>query len=130
MNRLRFVDEKSTGADGKSLRRVHPSVWRQFATHPDDRLQMIVSLDTPQPDLSNLIDGSALDGTGEMSKQDLPLIDGIADSVREALTKLGVEILTWLPNTQGFVVEMTAEQTRRVSEVAGILEIIPNERLR
>jgi len=130
MNRLRHVDGKSPGADGESLRRVHPSVWRHFTAHPDARLQMIVSLDTPQPDLSDMIGGGALHGPDELPKPDPSLIDRIAASVRKALAELGVEILNWLPNSQGFVVELTAEQTRRVCEIAGILEIIPNERLK
>ena len=130
MNRLRLVDERLPGADGGSQRRVHPSVWRHFIAHPDDRLQVVVSIDAPQPDLSGMIAGASLQGREKVSKPDPSSIDSIADSVRKGLAEIGVEILNWLPSSQAFVVELTAEEIDEVSKIANVLEIIPNKKMK
>lgn len=123
-------DPANTDDGGKATAHIAPALRRHLDAHPNETVEVLISLDTPQPDLSGIIGGGALrDPVG--AKPSAPSeIDAITRWVREELSRLGISVENWLPNAHCFVVRISADQLQQISGIVGVLEIQPNQALK
>lgn len=130
MNGNDAIDPANTTASGKPTARVAPALCDHLDAHPSEAVEVLISLDTPQPDLSGIVGGGALDDTVGAKPGDPSLVDAIVERVRGELSRLGIPVENWQPNAHCFVASVTADQVEQISGIEGVLEILPNQTLK
>ena len=115
---------------GSTGRKVDPSIEAFFGTNPTRKLDVLVVIDAPQPDLSFLLGKGAGGGPSDIILPDRKSVEQISDRVREELLSLDVVDPVWLPSAQSFVAKLDASQVKKISQRSDVLEIVPNERLK
>ncbi len=109
---------------------VDPSVRGFFEKSPDSRMDVVVVLNTPQPDLSAMIrqPGDILAGRPILPDQ----VDLTAqrEAFKDVLDRLGIDDPVWLSNAGAVLVKADWSQIEHILKLDAVSEILPNATLR
>ena len=106
--------------------KLAPSVEDFFASHPDGRLEVLLVLDTPQPDLSFMVGGTRPAPAVRM--QEAQEADETMERVRALLEQNGIVSYNWLKGADSFVVTLDKSALAHMLTCEDIAEIVENAR--
>ncbi len=111
-----------------ATQKIDVAVSNFFSINPNKRLEVIVVLETPQPEVSFVQDttGRKMPKVAMPSKESIELVK---DKVIDDLKKLSIKPVNWLNNANSFVAILTADELEIISKNPSISEIVPNENL-
>ncbi|MEL7487316.1 MAG: hypothetical protein AAGJ87_08900, partial [Pseudomonadota bacterium] len=89
--------------------RLDPAIAAFMTSAPDNTMQVLVVVDTPQPDLSSMIGRSVENPDARPKLPDAQERKAAVATVKRALTDLGVEDDVWHSNAQTFVVTLNPD---------------------
>lgn len=118
-------------AQERAAARVHPEVEAYFESDPEGEMEVLLVLDTPQPDLTSMMAPKVDWKSAGAGLPDPRAVAAIVDRVRDVLSELDLAgNARWLANAHSFVVRLDGPQLKVIRQHRDVLEILPNASLK